>query len=469
MISETTTITTNIWSQLETAIDSNRHPRNSGAALDIWSLVDDQFNPLQYRPRKKDAIELATIDEKNGAVSYMLRNPENDRYLILAEKDLFLWNLMDENRSVKDLYLELSMEYGLVPQTTIFSLIEVLKNNGFLQDRQALVYQAIDDKLRKHQFLYRIKKISDFFLHARFTTKKADRFFSWLYSKLAFVFRKSAFYILFAFLALDLGLTAYFVFFMHETMLLTPEVGAGSHDIICMIIIIYLSVVVHETAHGLAVKHYQRKVLQAGVMLLFGSPIAYVDTTDILMRGRFPRIGVSFAGPCINGVLGGILLLFALIVPESIHENLAIQAGLINSLMFVINLIPFTETDGHYIIQDWLVQPQLRKESLEFLRRGGWKKLRSREKWQKKEFGYLIYSSISVFGICYLLVKGIHLWLFTGKFLLQEALSNPHMLLEVLSFWLFFVFLIALFRFIIYRNRRKFSIPYLLAARLDER
>ncbi len=118
------------------------------------------------------------------------------------------------------------------------------------------------------------------------------------------------------------------------------------------------------------------------------------------MKGRVSRIGVSFAGPCVNGVIGAVLLILALVFPESIHENLTLHAGLINSLLFVVNLVPFTETDGHYIIQDWLMQPQLRKESLEFMRRNLWIKLIKMEKWHKKELGYLSYGSISVIGIC---------------------------------------------------------------------
>lgn len=465
MIHEEKTNMKNIWLQLETSMNIEKN----STGLNLWSIVDDHYDLLKYRPKRKESVELAKIHGKGGAMSYMLRNTGNDKYLVLEEKDLFLWNLMDGKRSVKDLYIELSMEYGLVSKSTMFSFIQILKSNDFLFDKSTLVYQVINDKLMKHKFINQVKKAIDLFLHARLTTKKADIFFNWLYSKISFVFKKAVFFIIVGILALNLGLTAYFLFYKHETLLLTPDIRAGSHDIISIMIVIYLSVLIHEIAHGLAVKHYERKVLRAGAMLLFGSPIAYVDTTDILMRGRLPRIGVSFAGPCINGVIGGILLLFALIVPESIYENLALQAGLINSLLFVVNLIPFTETDGHYIIQDWLVQPQLRKESLEFLRFGIWKILIRKEKWQKKDFGYLIYSSISVVGICYLLVKGVHLWLFTGKFLLKEALANPHMVFEVFLFWILLVLGITLFRVIVSWKNRKTSIAYLLEIRLNER
>lgn len=463
MIPEEKNGTRDIWSQVERALNT----RESSAGLNIWSIADEQYNPLKYRPKKKDRVELAEIDGKDGAKSYMLRDPANDRYLVLGEKELYLWNLMDAQRSVKDLYIELTMEYGLVAQTTLFSFIQILKDNGFLHEKPTSVYQDINDRLRKNKLLYQIKGVIEYPFHARLTTKKADIMFTWLYNRFAFVYKKSVFFLLLGMLAINLGLTAYFVFYKHETMLLKPDTGAGSHDIIAMMVITYLSVFVHEIAHGLTVKHYNRKVLRAGIMLMFGSPIAYVDTTDILMKGRLPRIGVSFAGPCINGVIGAILLLLALVLPESIYENLALHAGFINSLLFVVNLIPFTETDGHYIIQDWLVQPQLRKESLEFLRLGIWKKLVRLEKWQKKDFGYLIYGSISVVGICYLLVKGAHLWAFTGRYLLEEALTNPRMVIEVLLFGIILVLLIAIVHIITRWIGKKNSIMHMLEAHLQ--
>lgn len=455
----------NIWLLVEKAL----HARKDKKGLNIWSIADEHYNLAKYRPRKNDHVELAEIEEKDGAKSYMLRNPDNDRYIILGEKDLYIWNLMDGKKSVKDLYIELAMEYGLVAQATVFSFIGLLKNDGFLHVKPTSVFQTINHRVRQHKFLYQIKRAMDYLLHARLTTKKADVFFAWLYDGLSGIFRKVAFFLMLGMLAINLGLTSYFVFVKHESMLLTPDTGAGSHDVIAMMVITYLSVFVHEIAHGLTVKHYGRKVLRAGVMLLFGSPIAYVDTTDILMKGRIPRIGVSFAGPCINGVLGCILLVLALVFPESIHENITLHAGLINSLLFVVNLIPFTETDGHYIIQDWLIQPQLRKESLEFLRRGIWKKLVALEKWTKKDFGYMIYGSISVVGICYLIAKGAHLWAFTGRHLLEEALTNPRMVIEVLLFWVALVLLIALSRTIIRWKGKKTNIAQLLEAHLQDR
>lgn len=462
MIPEKNNGTKNIWMQVENALRTDK----SSTGFDIWNMVDEHYHPLKDRPKRKDDMELAEVEGLNGSKSYVLRNPSNDKYLVLEEKEAFLWNLMDGQSSVRDLYLELTMEYGLISQTTVFSFVRILKENGFLWDKSTPVYQTINDKLRRHQLFFRMKRGMDYLFHARLTTKKADIFFTWLYNICAVFYTKFAFIFIVGLLAVNLGLTAYFLFYKHETILLTPHLGAGSHDIIAMMVITYLSVLIHEIAHGLTVKHYERKVLRAGLMLLFGSPIAYVDTTDILMRGRLPRIGVSFAGPCINGVIGAVLLILALVFPESIHENLTLHAGIINSLLFVVNLIPFTETDGHYIIQDWLVQPQLRKESLEFLRLGLWKKLIRIEKWQKKDFGYLVYGSISVAGICYLIVKGAHLWAFTGRHLLAEILENPRIALEVLLFWVVLVLLIALIHTVFRRRKQKNSITNLLEARL---
>ncbi|MBH1939949.1 M50 family metallopeptidase [Mobilitalea sibirica] len=455
----------NIWDRVENALSIGK----SNTEFDLWNSIDEHYNPYKYKPKRKENVEIAQIDSKGGAITYMLRNTANDKYIILGDKELYLWKQMDGSNTVKNLYLELIMEYGLTAQSTLFSFLQILKANNFLHDSSTSVYLEIDKTLSRHKILYRVKSVINFLMSARLTTKKADQFFAWLYKRLKVVYHKISFFLMLVMLIINLGLTSYFLFYKHETILLTPHTGPGSHDVIYLMVITYFSVFIHEIAHGLTVKHYDRKVLRAGFMLLFGSPIAYVDTTDILMKGRYRRIGVSFSGPCINGVIGGILLFIALIHPESIHENLMLHAGLVNSMLFVLNLIPFTETDGHYIIQDWLMMPQLRQESLRFLKLDIWKILIGKEKWQKKHFGFLFYGSISVLGIYYLLMKGIHLWAHSGQHLLEEALSNPRMVIEVILFWVFLVLLIVFLRRIARYRSKKNSITNLLEFRLMTR
>ena len=454
----------NIWFKLDSAI----HARKNRDPLDVWKVAEEHHNMAKYRPKTIDHAELVEISSRHEETSYMLHNIENDRYIAFGEKELFLWYKMDGQHNVKDLFVELTMEYGLVGQTVVLSFIRMLKDNGFLQKKPTSVFQAISSDILSHSIFYQLKRVVNYLLHVRLTTKKADAFFERLYGRVSFVFSRPALVIIAGLLALDLFLASYLLFIKHETLLIRPETGAGSHDVIIMMLVAYISVFIHELAHGLTVKHYGRKVLRAGFMLVFGNPIAYVDTTDIWMKGHSARIGVSFAGPCINGVIGAVLLLKAIILPEHVYQNLMVHAGILNSLLFVINLVPFMETDGHYIIQDWFEQPRLRKDSLEFVRKGMWKKFRGHEKWDKADFGHLIYGTIALAGLGYMIAAGIHLWMHTGRHLLDAALRRPFMVVEVLTFTVIMVLLIALFRIRHPANRgRKSHFTDVLQARLN--
>ncbi len=72
---------------------------------------------------------------------------------------------------------------------------------------------------------------------------------------------------------------------------------------------------IHEIGHGLAVKHARRTAVRAGFLIYYGCPAAFVDTTDVWMSPRATRLLVSFAGPMMELVLGGVCAAGAVLLP----------------------------------------------------------------------------------------------------------------------------------------------------------
>lgn len=68
-----------------------------------------------------------------------------------------------------------------------------------------------------------------------------------------------------------------------------------------------------------------------GIGWYWFGPVAYVDTSDMWLEGRWPRIAVSIAGPYANLVLGGLAALVA---------------------------------DGYHVLSDLLDRPNLRPRAL---------------------------------------------------------------------------------------------------------
>lgn len=424
-----------IWARVEQDLSERS---GEAAGINIWEIAAERLNPAKYRPVGIDNVEVADVTSDPLEKRYMLRNPGNNKYVTLGERELFLWNLMDGQNTLKDLILEYFARYGTIGQETLFTLLGLLKANGFLKTKPAPMMQTLSARLQGHKpLLWLISAVASF-LSRDFTSKRADGYFDWLYRRVAHpLYTRIGFATVLLFVTADLALFAYYVL-VRSTPLMSSHQGGAIYDVVAMMLATYVGIGIHEHAHGLSVKAYGRKVLRGGIMLYYGSPVWFVDTTDIWMRSRFPRVVVSFAGPCSNGVLGGVLFLISLALPEGTLRALLIQAAVLNTLLFVINLVPIAETDGHYIIQDYSGIPRLRPTALGFVRRGMWQKLARREHWARNDFFLLAYGLISLAGTGFSIYVGVSLWMSTVAPLLRAVLSNPLILAEVFGILVLF-------------------------------
>ena len=125
--------------------------------------------------------------------------------------------------------------------------------------------------------------------------------------------------------------------------------------------------VVHELGHGLAVMHAGRSV-RAGVMLYYGLPVPFVDTTDIWMAPRRMRMLVSLAGPWTGVAFGGLCTLAAVLLPAGPVGAFLFAWGFVLLLNALLNLNPLLELDGYYLLVDLVEKPMLRARAIAFVR-----------------------------------------------------------------------------------------------------
>lgn len=455
-----------VWARIEE--DISKRPEEA-PAFDIWKLAEERLNLAKYRPVRIAEAELADISSKAAGKRYMLRNPNNDKYVTLGERELFLWNLMDGQNTLKDLTLEYFAKYGTMGHDVLLNLLGVLKSNGFLKEKPAPVMQTLMARLQGRKLLLQLMSAVNFFMHRSFTSKRVDGYFDWVYRHAARpIYTHPGLIITLFLLVADLALFGYFFFVQHVSLLISRD-GANVYDIVAMMLISYGSIFIHENAHGLTVKAYGRKVLRAGLLLYFGSPIWFVDTTDIWMKSRVPRMAVSFAGPCSNAVTGGLLFLIALLLPDSTARSILVQGGMLNTLLFLGNLLPITETDGHYIIQDYLEMPRLRPQSLSFVQRGMWQKLARRERWAKNDFIFLVYGIVALAGIGFMLYMGMQLWVTTGARLVKAILSRPLLIAQIFGVLVVITAIVAVVQVMRTRARRAVSVERVLETRIGGR
>ena len=192
---------------------------------------------------------------------------------------------------------------------------------------------------------------------------------------------------------------------------------ASSHDAVrpdsapaagFLMIGLLASLVLHEIAHAMAVKHSGRRIRDAGLRLYFGQPCFYVDSSDLLLAPRRDRVVNAVAGMYAEAVLAGAASLTA---AADDHATLLFQYAAVTYLNIVVNLVPFIELDGYWLLTDLLDLPQLRARALDTLRAELPARLaRRRPALTREESGLAAFGVASLVTGCAALLAAAYFW-----------------------------------------------------------
>ncbi len=329
----------------------------------------------RFRPKRIEGVQVSQQTNATGEVYYLLRRDGGEQFFKLSDRSLFLWNLMDGDNSLNDLSMAYFLEYKKLDLEGVSNLVGQLQAAGFLE------IPAIDEKFidhhsskRSHGPLWRV-------FNWRYEFKHIDRFFGRLYKfggKI--LFWPPVTWLLLAAILAGFGTFLYFG-------LLSPaasELGVvrifqggglgaltvpGALPWWALLLVLLFNFIIHETAHGLACKAYGRRVISGGFGLQLGWPFFFVNTNEIWLENRRPRIVVNLAGPASNALLGGICCLALLFTGDPALRTALFQAAAIAYVLVYININPLMELDGYFALMDWLEIPGLRRKALTYVRR----------------------------------------------------------------------------------------------------
>ena len=155
----------------------------------------------------------------------------------------------------------------------------------------------------------------------------------------------------------------------------SAELGAASGNVLAPsnLVLLYLGIVLvktlHELGHAAACKHFGGEVHTLGVMLLFFSPLPYVDVTSSwAFRERWRRIAVASAGVVAELFVAGLAALFWASAGPGFWRDLAfdmmISAG-VTTVLFNAN--PLLRYDGYYVLSDLIDLPNLYQRAQQML------------------------------------------------------------------------------------------------------
>ena len=354
---------TSLWKNLRLLAEQPDEGRTG-----LWAWLQERFDVAMARPQAVPGVIASRLDGRDGPYT-VIKNPATKTYYQLSDRDAFLWELMDGSRTVKDLVVAYFGQYGSFAFGRVAGLVTGLRANGFLTDKPVGVYRLVHESLEGRRLRVRLGRIWHAFLQTPLAIGGLDGALDRVYKGAGWLLFTRPAQILYVVLSL-LGVVLYGQLFISGRYSLVSEAGAYGLGLVMLIAAQFVAVFLHELAHALTVKHYRREVRRAGVMIYFGMPAFFVDTTDMWLEGKRARLAVTWAGPYSGLILAGLVTLVMAAWPALPLESLAVQVRLY--LLYPGFHQPQPPAGaGRLLPAHGLARiSQLRRKSMEFLRIG---------------------------------------------------------------------------------------------------
>jgi putative peptide zinc metalloprotease protein len=422
-----------LWEALAARIEIASEP-----AADLWAGVADRLDFSRRKPRRAPRVEEVREVAASGAAIYFLRNPEANTYLKMDDHDYFIWQRLDGERTVRDLAMAYFLEYKSFPLDRLIVLLDELKAKRMLDEPPVDIIGGIAHRLEERSLAYRLRHFADTSMQKEWSLENVDRFFGRLYRRVAWPLFTPAGLIVCGLLSIA-GVVIFIRLLVSRTYSILQTNGSYGLGLLVLITAGYVMSFLHESGHALTVKRHGRTVLKGGFLLYYGSPVFFIDTTDIWMAPKRARVATSLAGGASTLILGGLLMGLAALFPAFPLNPVMFQAMAVGYVAVILNLSPFMELDGYYILMDWLNTPLLRKRSLSFAGRELPRKLREHTPFSHEERLFAIYGLLAAAYTVGFVWLGVYLWRTHVSGLVQAILTGEDILATILVSWLIIV------------------------------
>ncbi len=332
-----------------------------------------QLRPCRVAP---DLFELAEVPSRVGTASFILKNRGTDRFLLLSERERFLWDQMDGRTSLQNMATAYVIRYGEFDFAVIPTLIRKLQRAQLLTLTPASRLRQALARNRRRALLKVAEAAFTALERINVSSRAVHPFFAGLYRWGGFLlFTPLAVGVC---LALGVAGLAAGVHVWRDANALGHDLGAHPIASLLSVKLLFLATLAaHQVVHGLALVHYGRRVREFGFTFLHGFlPTFYVDVTDIFMSSRRARIVTAISGAVVHLVAGSLWFVVAAAFVPGFGRAFAAASGMVQWQAFVLALYPFCflEMDGYHVLVDTLGVPTLKHDAVAYVRhlaRGG--------------------------------------------------------------------------------------------------
>lgn len=315
---------------------------------------------LRDRPRQISGILIQDRTTAEGDTITILKDPRRGAYFRLSAEGRFIWERLDGRHTMRDLALDYLGAFHSFAPGAIAQVLGGLAGAGFIEVRSLCpeVVRNISRLPRWQRAALLARRIFNWRIAIAGVDGPLDR----LYAAGIHLFYTRPMKLVLAGLA-----AAGFVSFLAAAEPAGKALQISPENFIYLIPAYLLAVFAHEAGHAFTVKAHGREVQRIGFGWYWFGPIAFVDTSDMWLAERGPRIAVNLAGCYANAVSAGIAALLSLIFSSPAACAGLWQFALVSHLMALVNLNPLMELDGYYALMDWRERPNLRTHILEWL------------------------------------------------------------------------------------------------------
>lgn len=312
------------------------------------------------RPRQAPGVTAYPRATPEGETITILRNAAG-KYYRLSPQGWFIWQRLDGRHTLRDIALDYHREFHAFAPDAIAEVVDGLGEADFLQER-LLKRDALAkaNASRLDQLTQRVRRI----LEWRVTIHNVDRVITWLYQHGGFLIYTRVAQSLFPLLVVA-GLIT---FALSESRATRPITQPGGSALLLFLIPAFIiTTIFHELGHALTTKHFGRQIQSAGFGWYWFGPITYMDTTDMWLEGRWPRIAVSIAGPYSDLLMGSLAAVAGFLAPNPVITSALWQCAGMAFLNVLVNCNILLEFDAYFVLMDLLDKPNLRQASLRWL------------------------------------------------------------------------------------------------------
>lgn len=335
------------------------------------------FQQLSLQRQRPQPVAHCRLErqEEDGKTVFILKDAHHGRYLRISEEAAFLWELMDGERTVRDLALAYYTRYKAFGIDAVMDVMLQLHEAGFIHiqrvDRHGHAEHA------EHGTWQRLKERITPWISHNISFGDVDPGLTRIY-RLAARPLYTRIVQLLLLLGTLVGAVLYVMTLLHGGIEAEESVAGKYIAIAALIVGLALQLSLHELSHAITTKHFDREVHHAGIGWYLVLPIIWVDTSDMWVAKTRDRILVALAGPYTNFLLSGMaMLLIGFVVGDRFVQSLLFEFASAGYVLGILNLNPLMEFDGYFALSDWLDIPNLRAKALSYLGSVVWRAKRT--------------------------------------------------------------------------------------------